>query len=346
MGNENKKFNNKNNLNIKNISTLKIHKNSINDIIFYTENNKNYLISVSKDKTIKISDLIEMKIKMIINIHSNQINYINILNNKNLISCGDDKKIIIFKLDLKNQKFFIVHQIKNAHNLGIIKVIEIFDNLLSISFDYQIFMWKFDRIKNEYFKCFFVKEKSFIYDILLLKQNEFVDCTEKFEINFYKIENNENSNENNKNSNENKIFNENNKIINENNKIIKIHTINNIEISFWHNILFKFNEKFLFVGGINCIFIIDLNEYKYINLIECDFWIFSFCKLNENYFLTGDLFNIKLFKCEHEKIWFQAQKKIHNKSITKIIKINENFLISSSIDNLIKIFDIKEILFN
>ena len=164
MGNENKKKFNKNNLNIKNISTLKIHKNSINDIIFYTENNKNYLISVSKDKTIKISDLIEMKIKMIINIHSNQINYINILNNKNLISCGDDKKIIIFKLDLKKNKFFIVHQIKNAHNLGIIKVIEIFDNLLSISFDYQIFLWKFDRIKNEYFKCFFVKEKSFIYD--------------------------------------------------------------------------------------------------------------------------------------------------------------------------------------
>ena len=332
MGNENKKKFNKNNLNIKNISTLKIHKNSVNDIIFYTENNKNYLISVSKDKTIKISDLIEMKIKMEINIHSNQINYINILKNKNLISCGDDKKIIIFKLDLKNQKFFIIHQIKNAHNLGIIKVIEIFDKLLSISFDYQIFLWNFDRIKNEYFKCFFVKEKSFIYDILLLKQNEFVDCTEKFEINFYKIENsNENNNEN---SNEN------------NNKIIKFHTINNIEISFWHNILFKFNEKFLFVGGINCIFIIDLNEYKYINLIENDFWIFSFCKLNEKYFLTGDLFNIKLWKFEHEKIWFQANKKIHNKSITKIIKINEKKLISSSIDNLIKIFDIKEILFN
>ena len=324
MGNENKKKFNKNNLNIKNISTLKIHKNSVNDIIFYTENNKNYLISVSKDKTIKISDLIEMKIKMEINIHSNQINYINILKNKNLISCGDDKKIIIFKLDLKNQKFFIIHQIKNAHNLGIIKVIEIFDKLLSISFDYQIFLWNFDRIKNEYFKCFFVKEKSFIYDILLLKQNEFVDCTEKFEINFYKIEN---SNEN-------------------NNKIIKFHTINNIEISFWHNILFKFNEKFLFVGGINCIFIIDLNEYKYINLIETDFWIFSFCKLNEKFFLTGDLFNIKLWKFEHEKIWFQSNKKIHNKSITKIIKINEKKLISSSIDNLIKIFDIKEILFN
>ena len=323
MGNENKK-NYKNNLNIKNISTLKIHKNSVNDIIFYTENNKNYLISVSKDKTIKISDLIEMKIKMEINIHSNQINYINILKNKNLISCGDDKKIIIFKLDLKNQKFFIIHQIKNAHNLGIIKVIEIFDKLLSISFDYQIFLWKFDEIKNEYFKCFFVKEKSFIYDILLLKENEFVDCTEKFEINFYKIEN---SNEN-------------------NNKIIKFHTINNIEISFWHNILFKFNEKFLFVGGINCIFIIDLNEYKYINLIENDFWIFSFCKLNEKFFLTGDLFNIKLWKFEHEKIWFQSNKKIHNKSITKIIKINEKKLISSSIDNLIKIFDIKEILFN
>ncbi len=332
MGNENKKKFNKNNLNIKNISTLKIHKNSVNDIIFYTENNKNYLISVSKDKTIKISDLIEMKIKMEIKIHSNQINYINILKNKNLISCGDDKKIIIFKLDLKNQKFFIIHQIKNAHNLGIIKVIEIFDKLISISFDYQIFLWKFDEIKNEYFKCFFVKEKSFIYDILLLKENEFVDCTEKFEINFYKIENsNENNNEN---SNEN------------NNKIIKFHTINNIEISFWHNILFKFNEKFLFVGGINCIFIIDLNEYKYINLIENDFWIFSFCKLNEKYFLTGDLFNIKLWKFEHEKIWFQSNKKIHNKSITKIIKINEKKLISSSIDNLIKIFDIKEILFN
>ncbi len=332
MGNENKKKFNKNNLNIKNISTLKIHKNSVNDIIFYTENNKNYLISVSKDKTIKISDLIEMKIKMEIKIHSNQINYINILKNKNLISCGDDKKIIIFKLDLKNQKFFIIHQIKNAHNLGIIKVIEIFDKLISISFDYQIFLWKFDEIKNEYFKCFFVKEKSFIYDILLLKENEFVDCTEKFEINFYKIENsNENNNEN---SNEN------------NNKIIKFHTINNIEISFWHNILFKFNEKFLFVGGINCIFIIDLNEYKYINLIETDFWIFSFCKLNEKFFLTGDLFNIKLWKFEHEKIWFEANKKIHNKSITKIIKINEKKLISSSIDNLIKIFDIKEILFN
>ena len=184
-----------------------------------------------------------------------------------------------------------------------------------------------------------------ILNVFLLKKNRLfmIDCTEKFEINFYKIEKNENSNENNKNSNENKISNENNKIINENNKIIKIHTINNIEISFWHNILFKFNEKFLFVGGINCIFIIDLNEYKYINLIENDFWIFSFCKLNEKYFLTGDLFNIKLFKFEHEKIWFQAQKKIHNKSITKIIKLNENFLISSSIDNLIKIFDIKEI---
>ncbi len=66
----------------------------------------------------------------------------------------------------------------------------------------------------------------------------------------------------------------------------------------------------------------------------------------EKYVLTGDLFNIKLYKLEYEKIWFQANKKIHNKSITKIIKINENLLILSSFDNLIKIFDIKEILFN
>lgn len=317
MGNENNNKNKNKILNIKNISTLNIHKNSVNDMIVYKEANENYLISVSKDKTLKITDLLEMRIIMEINdLHSAQINFINELKNKNLISCGDDKKIVIFQIDLKSKKHAIVHQITNAHNSGITKVVEIFDNkLLSISFDSQIIFWDFNRTKNVYFKSLFVTEKSFIYDILLLSQNEFVICTEKLEINFYKFNNN---------------------------KIDKISTINNIEISFWHNILHKFNEKILFVGGINCIFIVDFVEYKYINLIESEFWIFSFCKLNESFFLTGDLFHIKLWKFEHNKIWFQAQKKIHNKSVSKIL-INEKKLISSSFDNLIKIFDAKEI---
>ena len=313
MGNENNK--NKNQLlNIKNISTLNIHENAVNDMIFYEEK---YLISVSKDKSLKITDLLEMRPKMeITDLHSAQITFIAEMKSKNLISCGDDKKIVIFNVDLKSKTHKILHKITHAHDSGITKVAEVFDNkILSVSFDKQIIFWELDEIKNEFFKSICVTEKAFVYDVLMLNNNEFVVCTEKLEINFYEFANNE---------------------------IRKISTINNIEISFWHNILFKFSEKILLIGGVNCVFVVDLVEHKCIDLIESKFWIFCFCKLNESFFLTGDLFHIKLWKFEHSKIRFQAQKKIHNKSVSKIL-FNEKILISASFDNLIKIFDAKEI---
>ena len=114
--------------------------------------------TVSKDKTLKIIELIEMKtIFEINNLHSEQINYINVLKNKNFISCSDDKNIIIFTINLKKKNFTIINKIKNAHNFGILKVIEVNKNkLLSISFDCQIIFWEFNKLLNEYYKSFFI----------------------------------------------------------------------------------------------------------------------------------------------------------------------------------------------
>ena len=99
------------------------------------------IISVSTDKSIKIYDIHLNELQNIKNAHNDSIIYVEIKNEKNFITCSEDKSI---KSWIKKENQFRVNKIiNNAHDDKIIKVIYCSNgDLISCSHDNSIKIWK------------------------------------------------------------------------------------------------------------------------------------------------------------------------------------------------------------
>ena len=111
--------------NLQNINSIQSHKNMIRSISIFPLGN---IISVSKDKSIIIYDINLNILQNIQKAHNDFINYVEIKDENNFITCSLDQNI---KLWIKNENKFIINKIiYGAHELGIIKVIYYSNNNL------------------------------------------------------------------------------------------------------------------------------------------------------------------------------------------------------------------------
>jgi WD40 repeat protein len=136
------------NLNLKEyklIKTISEHENHVTKVIIL---NDLRLCSSSFDGTIKIFDKDNYELLLIIKEHHFIINYVTQLKNNQLVSCGDDKTIIIYNL-LPENKYEIFQKLL-GHKTQVFKVLEseIFNNTIYSSCNNgEIFLWEKKRNK-------------------------------------------------------------------------------------------------------------------------------------------------------------------------------------------------------
>ena len=102
------------------------------------------------------------------------------------------------------------------------------------------------------------------------------------------------------------------------------------------------NNDLLLIGGVNMIYIINVNEYKNIRQIDIpnSGYIFAIYKLNYNIIIIGDK-NGNLMKWRIEKdniILISKKENAHNDHIFVILNLFNRNIITSSRDNTIKIW--------
>ena len=101
-------------------------------------------------------------------------------------------------------------------------------------------------------------------------------------------------------------------------------------------------KDLLLIGGINMIYIINVNKYKQINQIEIPNggWIYGTCMLNHNIIITGDS-NGSLIKWKIEEdnlIEIYKKENAHDNSIYIILNLNNEHIVTGSDDITIKIW--------
>ena len=292
--------------NLSNILTIKSHNNMITSII---KLNDGRLASSSFDDFIKIYEkftfIDEIKIK-----EDFHILFINQFSNNIFVSCIMNNTLKFYKFENKN---LINFQIYNSKNSIISKIKELKNNkLISVSDSYEIFIWEFNKNEN-YFIEFILKDEDEIWDFLEIKFNIIVvDICDQNIINFWDLNNKK-----------------------------KFKTIDSIEIfGNYGNKFSLLNENILLYGS-DSIYVIDIINYKIINNFSTDFYSNSLLVLNNNIFSVHNNGNIYQWKFENNKLIIVNEKiKAHQNKILNIIKYNENILITSDSQGLIKIWNL------
>ena len=231
------------------------------------------ICSSSVDSKIKIFEKKKNTFSENICIEANdkEVDYVFELKDGGLLSCSKDGKIYIF--DIYQNKYSIRQKI-DAHKETICKAIELPTGVIvSISIDKDMKFWRKDEKTKTYSNSLIHPFSDILEDIILLNDKEFAfSMYNKSErtgtVEFFNYINNQKSG-----------------------------NLEGFNTTFWSNkVLFKIDDKIMFLAGCYSIYVINfmektmINEYKILNNIEDK--IFSFCKLSEEVFLCG---------CYHKK---------------------------------------------
>ena len=226
------------------------------------------------------------------------------LKNGILASCSNTIKLF----NIKENEYELI-QTLNLHSNCVSKILEFSNNyLVSSSNDKTIIFYIKEDIK--YKKDYSIYTFNYVNNIIETKQNEIVYSTWR-EINFFDI-----------NKRKNKSI------------------IENINAA-W-NTFCMINNDLLLIGGVNMIYIINVNEYKKIRQIDIPNtgYIYAICKLNSNIFIISDK-NGNLMKWRIEKddiILISKKENAHNDFLYVILNLFNRHIVTSSYDGIIKIW--------
>jgi len=308
-------------MNIKNIENITtIHFDSaVNCIKILNDGN---LILTSKN-LLKIYSKIFYKEIMNIHIFDGNIFYVTQLKNNNIIACGNNKSIKIFKLKIEEKNYEIIQNINNAHNWFITKVKKLLNNkIISICADKSFKIWNLDEKTNQFFCDFHLNEKNFILDCLQLNEKILLYSATAFKKDMlikYNLINKE-----------------------KDDKIKKIRNENMGSITNGNNIKLL-NNNFVVYLQTYFISIVDLKNFFIVKEIKINqFQNYCVFVSKENEFLVGNENGeiIKLLWNDNNLIIQFIKSNAENSKINKIIKINNKMIGTCSNSNNVKIFNI------
>ena len=293
------------------------------------------ICSSSVDSKIKIFEKKKNTFSENICIEANdkEVDYVFELKDGGLLSCSKDGKIYIF--DIYQNKYSIRQKI-DAHKETICKAIELPTGVIvSISIDKDMKFWRKDEKTKTYSNSLIHPFSDILEDIILLNEKEFAfSMYNKSErtgtVEFFNYKNNQKSG-----------------------------NLEGFNTTFWSNkVLFKIDDKIMFLAGCYSIYVINfiekriINEYRILN--DIDDKIFCFCKLSEEVFLcgclnkksdSGSIVQIKYNEINNEnknegknaiKI-ISIKNNVHNGIIYRLEKYNDE-IISCSKDTFIKVW--------
>ena len=298
-------------INLHYISSFKTtHDDQIKSISIFPLGN---IISVSKDKSIKIYNKHFKILQDIQNAHDDWINDVEIKDENNFITCSKDKKI---KTWIKKDNIFEINQIiENAHNDIIYKIIYNSNNkIISCSKDKTIKIWEEDNNKN-YKNIKILNHSNYIYSLLLLEDKNIFISGGKDGIKFWDL--------------------------------------NNYELIIYFNeswcggknSLCRIDEDKIIVNGSDhkSLLIISISEKKIINNINHSFkcWGIYLIKEKRILLIGGKSKDIEIYNNDDYKC-IQIIKDAHDEEISGFCQLKDGKIISYGNDTIIKIwsFDI------
>ena len=297
--------------NLQNINSIQPHNNAITSISIFPSGN---IVSVSRDKLIIIYDINLHILQTIKNGHNKDINYVEIKDEDNFITCSDDRSI---KLWIKNNNLFIINKIIiNAHEDIITKVIYYSNqNLISCSYDNKIKIWK-ENNNNKYENIKILTHSIWIWSILFLEDNNILISSGRDGTKFWNLKKNE---------------------INYNN----IHCIKYFEdIKCYDNGgLCRLDKNRIIIGGDSLIVISILNK-TIIKQINISFRCFGI-RLIENkkiILIGGNDKDIRVYKNDNYEC-IQIIKDAHDDYIRGFVELKDGTIASFSNDKKIKIWN-------
>ena len=156
--------------NFQNTYSIQPHKDSIRSVTTFPSGN---IISISGDKSIIIYDIHLIILQHIENAHNKVINYVEVKDENNFMTCSDDSIILWVK---KNNIFQNNKVINNVHENYIIKVIYYSNEyIISCSHDMKIKIWKENN--NDYENIKVLTHSNKICSILYLEdKNILISC--------------------------------------------------------------------------------------------------------------------------------------------------------------------------
>ena len=305
----NKKENNKNitlnNIELKEKNSIKkAHKDYIYSLSIFPSGN---IISVSKDKSIKIYDNKFNIIQNISNAHEESITYVSIKDENNFVTCSFDKNIKIWQNN-GNNEYKLNKTINNAHEKWISKVIYCSNgNIISSSADNTVKIWE----KNNNIKPIIKLDHSKVINSILLLEDKNIlissglDGTKFWNMDNYKV----------------------------------IHYFEKA-ICQESNALKRIDKYRIIVGGTPSnkkILIISINKWEIIKEINNEFLCWGICIIEEKgIFLIGGISkDIKIYRSDNYEC-IKTKKDAHNDDIIGINKLNDYEIITFGREKTIK----------
>lgn len=240
--------------------------------------------------------------------HKDIVNYVDQLDNGNLISSGFDLSIRVWSTTKDSYK--LLNTIENAHKKIVWKIIGISKNrMATCSFDTTVKIWKSEEPYDLVAELTGHKsDVTCIHELVgrdLLLSVSFDGTMRVWSLSSYECE----------------------------------HVIKGVK-SRWGNSLIELEDNIIVSGGYNMIEVVDLNTYKVTQSIEDNNLqgLYSLVQLRDENVYCGCKGKIIKYDLDSNKIHVIV-KKAHTSGISTMLKINDYMFISSSIDRSIKIWN-------
>ena len=314
------------------------NKGKLNDKINNQINNNNLY---SNDFNIGLKNPIH-----ILNDHTDFVNCLTIMNDGRLVSCSDDKSIIIY-----NKETYKPDLIIKEHNNTVWCIIQLSSGILaSCSWDKSIKLFNIKGNKYEVFQTL-NDHTSLVYKIIELKNKTLVSCSFDHSIIFYVKDNIKYTKDYRISTNgscDNIIQTKDNEICyyERNNETICFYDLLERKVKASISNIYTCNmimitKDLLLITGWNKISIINVNDYKLriINVLGAKY-IWGVCMLNQNMLLTGDWANtIRQWRIEGDNLILVSKKeKAHDLDINVLLNLGNGHIASGSSDSTIKIW--------
>ena len=273
--------------NLINITTISIKTKQINNLLLlksgrFVSCHYNQFINVYNKNTYEI----EIEIKD--NNERKEVNYIYQLKDdeEKILSASYDKTIKIIKIFNNDYE---IEKILYGHNSTVLKAIQLLNgNICSCSWDGTIKIWS--KISSNYEINFTMNSQdSSIYSVLEINNNEIVSSHSmnyNYFIKFWMLDR--------------KIC-------------LKEIEINCVYLS--NNNLIKINDNIIAIGGVNKIYLIDIESLEVINILNLNISVYTIFKLSDNSFLMGDNKGVlNQYDFDESKIEFKLKGNIVNKN--------------------------------
>ena len=233
-------------------------------------------IATSTFGEVVIYNLDKSKVDMVINENIEEVSYLFLMQSDYLFSSACEECIIY---DIKEDSYEIIQKLGGLYG-DTSKALELYNgDIIVLCKGFYVF--KKDPAENLYSLGKTVEGDHFLNDIIQINENQIVISNKvENQLKVWKVEDWSVQKE-----------------------------INNIKVGPYNNCLYKYDTKYLIVGGDKLIYLIDLNTYNIKQTLDNKYEVFSICPVSDKIFLTtGNEGTITQWKYENGEISKQHEK--------------------------------------